>query len=253
MKALNKFLIVLLLLGLIALAGAVLIFPEVVLPAVGEWLIDLGEQVLRLKLWFRRLAGILIFVIIAALALFLIYLEVRPRRKRYIRVQAVSGGMATISIESVEQQLEYRLDPIPHVINASPIVRAKRNKVQARVDVTVDPAGNVPSMASKLMENVREVLTEEMGLQVFGEPQVRMTVARTPEGRGRRERRRTPPPTPPAKEEVQLEPEPLEETEPPEELVEESEPVYNPMEWDEEPELGSEPEFGTEDEEEYEG
>ncbi|HOS80053.1 MAG TPA: hypothetical protein PLQ85_04760, partial [Anaerolineae bacterium] len=104
-------------------------------------------------------------------------------RQRFIRVENLAGGMATVSVESVVRQLEYRLAPIPNVIAVRPKIRAGRGKVQAVVNVDVGTGVNVPQMASRLVEEVKEVLNTEMGLQLAGEPEVRITVLPQPEGR----------------------------------------------------------------------
>ena len=69
------------------------------------------------------------------------------------------------------------------MIAVRPKIRAGRGKVQAVVNVDVATGVNVPQMASRLVEEVKDVLSMEMGLQLAGEPEVRITVLPQPEGR----------------------------------------------------------------------
>lgn len=183
MNTFNRVVIVVLLLVLIPLVSMVFVIPHVILSDAGIWLTSMGEQLWAMSPWMRLGGGILLALLFDLLAIFVIYLEVRRGRKRFIRVQEISGGMATLSIESIVQQLQYRLDPLANVVEVKSTVKAKGNKVDAAVDVTVAPGSNVPEMAARLVEVTRRALTEDLGLQVAHDPQVRMKVAALPPGR----------------------------------------------------------------------
>ena len=71
--------------------------------------------------------------------------------------------MATIETDSIIQQLKYKLDPIPGVLEVEPKVNAKRDKVQATVDVEVSAGVNVPEQAGQLMNVVQSVLADDLG------------------------------------------------------------------------------------------
>ncbi len=195
MNTFNRVVIVVLLLVLLPLVSVLFVIPHVILPDMGLWVTNLGYQLWAMEPWQRLGGGILLALIFDALAVSLIVMELRRPRRKFIRVQELSGGTATLSVESVVEQLQYRLDPLPNVIEVKPAVRAKGNKVAALVDVTVAPGVNVPAMASRLVEAVREVLMEDLGLQVAGAPQVRLKVAPPPKGKPSRSQ----PPVPPAR------------------------------------------------------
>lgn len=181
MNTVNRVLIVVLLLTLMALLTTLFVLPHIVLTGVGGWMVQWGEYLGGLQAqWLRLVLGLLLSFIVDALIAFLIFLEVRRPRKRFIRVQQVAGGMATISTESIVQQLQHTLDPITNVIKVAPSVNAKRDKVQAIVDVEVKAGANVPAMATELMSVVQEVLTGNLGLHVYGQPEVRIKVAAVP-------------------------------------------------------------------------
>lgn len=183
MNTFNRIVVVLVLIALILLVSVLGVIPHVILSDVGRWATALGEQLWAAQVAVRLGVGVLLALIFDVLALALIYFEVRPQRQRFIRVENLAGGMATVSVESVMRQLEYRLAPIPNVIAVRPKIRAGRGKVQAVVNVDVGTGVNVPQMASRLVEEVKEVLSTEMGLQLAGEPEVRITVLPQPTGR----------------------------------------------------------------------
>ncbi|MBP8863751.1 MAG: hypothetical protein KBH71_05855 [Anaerolineae bacterium] len=183
MNTFNRIVVVLVLIALILLVSVLGVIPHVVLSDVGRWATTLGEQLWAAQVAVRLGVGVLLALIFDVVAIALIYFEVRPRRQRFIRVENLAGGMATVSVESVVRQLEYRLAPIPNVIAVRPKIRAGRGKVQAVVNVDVGTGANVPQMASRLVEEVKDVLSTEMGLQLAGEPEVRITVLPQPEGR----------------------------------------------------------------------
>ncbi len=183
MNTFNRVVIIIGTIILVVACAFLFLIPHRFLISVGNWMVNLGEQLLQVVPWVRLAVGIVLTLLIVLAGLFFIYLEVRKRRPKYIRVKELSGGMATLSIDSIIQQLEYRIDPLRNVIRVDPRVKAKGQQVAATVDVTVTPGTNVPKMAAQLVDIVRQVLTDDLGLEVAGDPEVRITVAPPPEGR----------------------------------------------------------------------
>jgi hypothetical protein len=163
-----------------ALLTAIFILPHLIFTNVGQWMMNVGRYFNTIQPAWRFVLGLLLALIVDAGILLLIFLEVRPGGRRFIRVQQVTGGMAAISTESIAQQLTYRLDPIPGVLKVAPRVAAKRDKVRAVVDVEVAAGSDVPDLATELMEVVKTVLADSLGLQVYGQPEVRIKVAASP-------------------------------------------------------------------------
>lgn len=180
MNTVNRIVLVVILLALMVALTAVFVLPHILLTQVGEWMIRVGQYFNQLQPAWRLAGGVFLALIADLLLLFLIFLEVRPTRKRFIRVQQVTGGMATVSAESIVQQLVYKLDSLPNVIKVAPKVHAKKDKVQAIVDVEVEAGANIPNLATELMETVKTILSGNLGLQVYGQPEVRIKVAPAP-------------------------------------------------------------------------
>ncbi len=176
LNTLNRIVIVVTCLVLMVAFTALFLLPHVALPSVGRWMADWGDYFARQDPWTRLGIGIALAAVVDLVLLAVIFTEVRRSRSRYIRVQQVAGGMATISIESVTEMLQHRLDPLPGVIRITPTIRAKGNKVDAHVDVGVSPGTNVPQAASRLISEVQSVLTDELGMQIAGVPSVRVNV-----------------------------------------------------------------------------
>lgn len=199
MNTINRVIIVVALLLLIPVVSYVLVTPHTVLTTVGGALSDLGLRVNGMTVAVRLALGIVLALAFDALALIIIFFEVRRPRKRFIRVQQASGGMATLGVESIAEQLQYHLDPVAGVLKVKPVIKAKGEKVEAAVDVTVAAGSNVPEMANSLVEIVRRVLTVDLGLQAAGEPHVRINVAAAPAQPPARPSTPAKPATPPVK------------------------------------------------------
>lgn len=180
MNTINRVVLVVALLCLMALLTIISVFPHFIFVNIGRWMVDVGTYFNSVQPVWRLILGLLLALILNIIVLFLIYLEVRPGGRRFIRVQQVTGGMATISTESIMQQLAYKLDSIPGVLKVSPRVNAKGDKVQAVVNVEVAAGSDVPDLATELMEAVKTVLADSLGLQVYGQPEVRIKVAPSP-------------------------------------------------------------------------
>ncbi len=176
LNTLNRVVIVVVCLVLMAAFTALFLLPHVALPSVGRWMADWGDYFANQEPWTRLGIGITLAAVVDLVFLAIIFIEVRRPRSRYIQVQQVAGGMATISIESVTEMLQHRLNPLPGVIRITPTIRAKGNKVDAHVDVGVSPGTNVPQAASRLIAEIQSVLTDELGMQIAGVPSVLVNV-----------------------------------------------------------------------------
>ena len=176
LNTLNRIVIVIACLVLLVALTALFILPHIALTELGRWMVEWGSYFEGQNTWTRLAVGIGLAVVVDILLLVVIFIEVRRGRRRYIRVQQVSGGMATINIDSVTELLQHRLDPLPGVISITPTIRAKGNKVDAHVDVGVGRGTNVPQTASLLISEIQSILTDELGMQIAGVPSVRVNV-----------------------------------------------------------------------------
>ncbi len=191
LNTLNRVVIVILCLVLMVALTALLIAPSMILGSLGRWMVDWGDYFQRQDTWLRLGIGVAIAAVVDIILAIIIYLEVRRGRVRFIRVQQVAGGMANISTDSVTELLEHRLDTQSGVIQVDPSIRARGNRVEAKVAVGVARGTNVPEIANQLIKTIQTVLTDELGLQIAGQPEVRVTVL---EQKGERPQAAPPPP-----------------------------------------------------------
>jgi hypothetical protein len=179
MNVFNRVILVLVLLGLIILVTAVLIFPNPILTNAGQFFLDWGEYfawVDQQQLYLRLSLSVGIALIVDLILVLLIVLEIKPKRKRFVKIEQVSGGKATVSIDSIVRQLLYKLDPLPGVIKVNPVVNPKGNKIAAHLDVTVTRERAIPEIADQLISTAKLAISEDLGLMIAGEPQVRIKV-----------------------------------------------------------------------------
>lgn len=188
----NRIVVVISCLVLIVALTALFLLPQTVLLSLGQWMLDWGIYIQDLDPWARFGIGIALALVVDVILVIFIVLQILRPRSRFLRVQKVAGGTANINTKSVIELLQYRLDPLPGVIKITPTIKAKGNRVTARVDAGVARGTNVPQVANQLINLIQTVLTEEMGLQIAGQPEVQVTVAR--QTGSRTETTLTPPP-----------------------------------------------------------
>ncbi len=182
LNTVNRVFIVILCLVLMIALTTLFLIPHEVLIRLGEWMARWGHYFLSRSPWARLGIGVALALVVDVALAFVIFLEVKRKRKRYIQVQQAQGGMVNISIDSVVEELKYKLDPMEGVINVKPNIKAKGNQVQAVVDVTVTKGRNIPTIAQHLVQEVETALTQDLGLEVAGDPEVRIRVHPKAEG-----------------------------------------------------------------------
>jgi len=128
--------------------------------------------------------GILLALIVDLGTILLIVLEVRRPAARSISVEQVSGGEVTLSIASIADQVKAEVNQLPEVLQARPRVTAKRKGVMVALDVKIAAEAGVPGKAEKIVETIRRVVEEKMGLKLAGAPKVNIEAVRQAPGTG---------------------------------------------------------------------
>ncbi len=196
MNTFNRIVIVILLLVLIPLLSMFFVIPHSVLTNTGVWMQELGEQLWQMKPLLRLPVGIILALFFDALAAFIIYLEVR-RTNRFIDVQHVDGGSATVSVGSIVQQIKHQAEPLSEIIKVTPQIEKKRHGVKAGMEVLVAAGTDVPGLAAELVALIKQVVEVELGLKLASAPQVRIKVSAPTGKKPQRERKAAIPPTAP--------------------------------------------------------
>jgi hypothetical protein len=117
--------------------------------------------------FFVALAGFVVLV------LFFI-LELRRPTAKMARVGAIDGGEVEISLKTVREHIIFEVDKLPGVLRARPEVRARKGGVEVDLQVDVASDADVPPQATRLVDMVRRVVVEKMGVQLARPPRVRM-------------------------------------------------------------------------------
>jgi hypothetical protein len=178
MNIINRIVIVLSLLCIMVTVTAVCLFPHFFVEQLSLLSDLLVEDVLpRVELFDHLiLIGIAAAVDIVLFAFLPVQLY-RPRIKT-VRVQQIDGGTVMLTADSIRQRLAFFIDGLADVVSVKPDVDVKRDTVRVAVDVQTSATVNVPAKAQEIVEVIRTVVTETMGLQLSGEPQVRIRTGR---------------------------------------------------------------------------
>ena len=231
MNAFNRVVMVVLLLVAMVLCTVLLVGAKVVVPAVAEQWATLAESI-EGRTWFElALPGCVLAGVVNLILGLFVLLEVRRPRKS-IRVEKAAGGEVSVSVASITERLKYEAGQVSDVLRTRPRVSGKRSGVAVELDVEAAAGVSVPEKADQIVEVVRRVVEEDMGLKLVRPPKVSLRVVSYP-------RERKPPvglaEVPPARprEMVPAEPEEVPPPEPEEVLPTEPEevPPVEPEEW----------------------
>jgi hypothetical protein len=192
MDLLNRVIIILVILCAMILIPLALIFPEQaqftlqyvadVIQANLAWLYSLtpGAQLgMRIML---AVAGMMAFCI----GLLLLALEVIRIRRNTVKLKDGSGE---IIMNGVAGHLAYYVDLLPDVLRVKPSVKSTGKGVRTTLYVETAPGINVPQKSGEISQTARQVLEEQLGLQVKGD--IRVVIRPVPYPRTRQGKRPT--------------------------------------------------------------
>lgn len=184
MNTFNRVVLVILLLVAIALCSLVFVVPVESLRLLAQQMEQLAEVLARIRPVVRLLVGGLLALVVVLVGVLLIFLEVRRPAAQSISVEQASGGKVTLSIASIADQLKAEVNQLPEVLQAKPKVSAKRKGVVVELDVKIAAETGVPGKADRIVETVRRVVEEKMGLKLAQPPQVNIEAVRQAPGIG---------------------------------------------------------------------
>jgi uncharacterized alkaline shock family protein YloU len=118
------------------------------------------------NLILRWAGGFVFTVVVWAICVALLWLEVRRRRSTTIVVQQVRGGVAELTENSIISRLEYNLEQVPEIIRVKPRVRTGRKGVRVELAVETSPEVEVPSKSEQIQQVTRDIIENQMGLQL---------------------------------------------------------------------------------------
>lgn len=178
MNTVNRVVLVVLLLAVMVLCSFVLVLPVETLRTIAQQAGGLADSLARVRPVVRLPVGILLAVIVNLVAILLIILEVGRRAPTSIKVEQVTGGEATLGVASIGDQLKAEIKQLPGVMQVKPRVSAKRKGVVVEIDAKIAAETGVPGEAEKIVETVRRVVEEKMGLRLGRPPRVNIEAVR---------------------------------------------------------------------------
>jgi hypothetical protein len=184
MNTFNRVVLVILLLVAIVLCSFVFVVPVPTLRLLAQQASGVADFFARVRPVVRLPIGILLALIVDLVGILLIILEVRRPAPRSISVEQAAGGEVTLSIASIADQLKAEVNQLPEVLQVKPKVSAKRKGVVVELDAKIAAEMGVPGKAERIVETVRRVVEEKMGLKLVGPPKVNIEAVRQAPGAG---------------------------------------------------------------------
>lgn len=182
MNTFNRVVLVILLLVAMVLCSFVFVVPVPALRFLAQGARGVADFVDVVRPVVRLPIGILLALIVNLVGILLIVLEVRRPAPRTISVEQAAGGEVTLSIASIADQLKAEVNQLPEVLQVKPKVSAKRKGVVVELDAKIAADTGVPGKAERIVETVRRVVEEKMGLKLARPPKVNIEAVRQAPG-----------------------------------------------------------------------
>jgi hypothetical protein len=170
-------LVILLLLGMV-LCSLALVLPMPTLRTIALQADGLADFLSAIRPVVLLPIGILLALIVDLIGILLIILEVRRPAAKSISVEQAAGGEVTLSIASIADQLKIEVGQLPEVLQAKPRVSARRKGVVVELDAKIAAETGVPNKAERIVETVRRVVEQKMGLKLVRPPKVNIEAVR---------------------------------------------------------------------------
>jgi len=165
MNAFNRVVFVLSILLLIALLIVTAVVPFTVLERL-IYTLQQADSVLQARWPWSYLVFLAVVIVLVLLAIFLLWLEVRPRAKKTLMVRTISGTQAEVSTASVQQALQQRISQLPDVFKVRPTVSGKGGGVDVLLELETPAEIDIPAKVDEVSQAARDVVETRMGLSV---------------------------------------------------------------------------------------
>lgn len=113
--------------------------------------------------------------------LVVLWLELRRRTRKTVRVFQVSSGEVELSVSSIGQSLEYYVSGLEGVIRVKPRILSKGKAVDVILSVETRPDVDMPSKTNEICQVARDVVEGKLGLQLR---KIRANIKHAPYPRG---------------------------------------------------------------------
>jgi uncharacterized alkaline shock family protein YloU len=164
MSIFNRVVVTVLAIALILFSAAAIVLPEQTLGLLATAFGNLSSFAVS-GLGGRVLVTLGLLLLIA-LCVLVLWLELRRPPVKTVPVQKISGGVARVASDSVEQRVQYHVSQLAQVFAVKSQVSASGKKVDVLLDVQTSPEVNVPAKTEEISQVTRNVVQEQMGLRL---------------------------------------------------------------------------------------
>lgn len=182
MNTLNRVLVVGMVLVALVVCVAGFLAPIPILHGVGRLGEGLASTLEGVQALARVALGILFALAWTVLCILFLILELRRPRPKMVRLEKVGGGEVEVSLGTVAEHVVYEVDQLPGVLRARPRIWARKGGVVIEVEVDIAGDVEVPARAAQVVEVVRRVVVEKVGVKLAQPPKVRLRAAPIPTG-----------------------------------------------------------------------
>jgi len=166
MNTFNRVVVILLLLATIIVMTVVLVVPGPMIEVLQRWLRNLDMNLALVAQPILLVVGVVLALLVDVVCALLLWLEIKRRRPRAIRVQSISGGRAELTVDSVARRLEHNIGQLDGVISVKPNVFGRRGGVEVELDLETSPEVDVPTKTEEVCQVTREAVEDKMGLRL---------------------------------------------------------------------------------------
>ena len=181
MALINRIVVTLLLLALIPILTVGLIVPREALQLISDGVDEFESQFDQQVSAWQLLIRVGLAVLIDGVLILLLYLQLRRPATHGVPVRTLESGEAEIAVNSVVEQLEYHIDPLPGVLAVKPTVIPRRGAVEVALEIEMAADLNLSTNIEQISAVARRVIEDEMGLKLKGRPKLKLHTIPYPE------------------------------------------------------------------------
>lgn len=181
MTLFNRIVVTLMLLAMIPIITVGLIVPREAIQFLADGLDQIETRLDPSVSGVWLLVRVGLALLVDGLLVVLLYLQVRRPAAYGVPVQQVEGGEARIAVSSIEEQLEYHIDPLPGVLHVKPTVIPRRRGVEVALEIEVVADLNLPANIEDISTVARRVVEHGLGLRLKGKPKLNLRTVPYPE------------------------------------------------------------------------
>lgn len=174
MNTFNRGVLVLLCVGLVAAAAAIIVLTWTIPNRSVNWLADAVEWIDSNDGDVERALLTTFGAFIGTTALIVLLIELIPRSGPDVPVSDLTSGDATLSADALGQRIEEAVRQVPNVSEVRANVRARKEGVLVGLDLHVEPEANLASVSDQACDAAQQVLNDRVHVTLLRPPSVKL-------------------------------------------------------------------------------